>query len=94
MRRQRPVAKKEAHGGKNLLNGGGSFDKRDKAEVAFAICAFQFYVESTAQKLVPRDVLGLAFHGWRVVCRRFFILCVGRQWRRGGVCSNGDDAGT
>ena len=50
---------RQAHGGKNLLDGGGSFDKRDKAEVAFAICALQFDVESAAQKFVPRDDLNL-----------------------------------
>jgi hypothetical protein len=32
------------------------FDKRDKAEVAFAVCALELDVESAAQKFAPRVV--------------------------------------
>jgi hypothetical protein len=66
----------QAHGGKNLLNGGLRFDKRDRAEVAFAVCAFQFGVKSSAQKFAPRDVFGFAFYRRRCIWRCFFILCV------------------
>jgi hypothetical protein len=38
----------QAHGGKNLLNGALRFDKRDKPEVGFAVCAFQFGVKDAA----------------------------------------------
>jgi hypothetical protein len=43
----------QAHGGQNLLDGGLRFDKGDKAEVAFAICAL---ASALARK--GRGVLG------------------------------------
>ena len=78
---------RQAHGGQNLLNGGLRFDKRDKAEVAFAICALQFDVESAAQKFVPRDVLGFAFHVATVMANK-----VSKTYKAEGVTLNPDMA--
>ena len=77
---------RQAYGGKNLFNGGGSFDKRDKAEVAFAICAFDIDVESAAQKFVPRDVLEFA-----VRRQHAEVASAVTPWRRNDGGKAGDE---